>query len=92
MPTGAVRLLRSEIKDVKMTQELSVNTAHALPSQLGAGKKNDALQKLVAAWHSRNARAVGRTGTFSFMAATLTACVDIGSSSSDNQNVANPAM
>lgn len=73
-----------------MTQELSVNNENTVNGRLGAGKGNDALRKLLAAWHSRNARAAGRVGTFSFMAATLTACVDGGSSSSDGKKANSP--
>jgi hypothetical protein len=41
-------------------------------------QQNETLQKLLAAWSSKNARAGKKVGTFGFMAATLAAC---GSSS-----------
>lgn len=90
MPTGVFRLLHAKLRMLEMTQERSVSTAHAFASKLGECKRNEVLQKLVSAWRSRNARVVRRTGMFSLMAATLTACVDSGSSSSDSKNVANP--
>ena len=54
-------------KDLEFTSKVPVN----IP---GVARKDEVLQKLVAAWSSKNAQAGKRVGTFGFMAATLSAC------------------
>ena len=46
-------------------------------------REDEALQHLIDAWNSKNAKAAKRVGTFGFMAAALTACGGSGSITSD---------
>lgn len=60
-------------KDLNLTNE-------AAPAGIEADTKNrEALQKLIDAWNSKNAKAGKRLGTFGFMAAALSACGSGGS-------------
>ncbi|WP_155326518.1 beta strand repeat-containing protein [Alkalilacustris brevis] len=54
-------------KDLEFTAEVAVDFSKA-------ARKDEALQKLIDAWNSKNAKAAKRVGTFGFMAAALAAC------------------
>ena len=58
-------------------------TIKAAPAFRKSSREEEALQHLIDAWNSKNAKAAKRVGTFGFMAAALTACGGSGSITSD---------
>jgi hypothetical protein len=46
----------------------------AVAAANNASNRDEVIQKLVAAWNGKNARAGKKLGSFGFMAATLAAC------------------
>ncbi|WP_295889094.1 hypothetical protein, partial [uncultured Thiohalocapsa sp.] len=57
-----------------MAKDLNLSTGSALASDVAESKKRAALQQLVDAWKSNNAKSAKRVGTFGFMATALAAC------------------